>query len=199
MVRLTAYASSAVVYLALALLIPVVNGHAMPSSSSMSTATATVALSRRGFGLILGRASAAAALGSVAYCDQALAKGGNDLADDKAKLVKGLERLNYLLSNWEAETTVCGMNDNPYTGTKGCERTPLKVMDYMGYKSMDDPLFKADKTMRRLEVLVPSDKESDYLEAIEKWAWRMFQVGARPTPGEVRIEWSTSSRDQRRT
>jgi hypothetical protein len=106
----------------------------------------------------------------LAYRDPALAIGKSDLLEDKAKLSKGLERLNYLLSNWEAETTICGRSDNPYTGTKGCERTPLKVMDYMGYKSMDDPLFKADKTMRRLEVLVPSDRESDYLEAIEKWS-----------------------------
>jgi hypothetical protein len=77
------------------------------------------------------------------------------------------ERLNYLLDNWVAETTVCGMNDNPYTGDKGCERTPLKVMDYLGYKSIKDPLFKAEKTMLRLEELAPAAKDAEYLDAME--------------------------------
>lgn len=79
--------------------------------------------------------------------------------------------MSYLLENWEQETTICGKGgDNPYTGARGCDRTPLKVMDYLGYKSMKDPLFKADKTMRRLEELVPADKEAEYLEAVEKYS-----------------------------
>jgi hypothetical protein len=47
-------------------------------------------------------------------------------ASDKAKIVKGYQRLTYLLDNWEKETTICGRGDNPYIG---CERTPLKVME----------------------------------------------------------------------
>lgn len=35
---------------------------------------------------------------------------------------------------------------------------------------MNDPLFKAEKTMRRLEPLVPGNREAEYLDAIEKWA-----------------------------
>ena len=88
---------------------------------------------------------------------------------DKSKLYNGYLRLNFLLDNWVAETTVCGMSDNPYISSGGCERTPLKVMDYLGYRNINDPLFRADKTMRRLENLVPSDREVEYLEAIEKW------------------------------
>ena len=90
--------------------------------------------------------------------------------EDKEKIKKGYERLNYLLDNWVAETTVCGKgDDNPYTGTKGCERTPLIVMDYLGYKSTNDPLFKADKTLKRLAVLVPTEDGPTYLDAMEKW------------------------------
>jgi len=88
---------------------------------------------------------------------------------DKAKLYKGYESLNYLLDNWVKETTVCGVSDNPYISAGGCERTPLKVMDYLGYKDVNAPLFKADKTMRRLEDLVPSNRQVEYLEAIEKY------------------------------
>jgi hypothetical protein len=131
--------------------------------------TSRLSGSRRQFGSLIGGIGVAAAFNSVAS-SPALAKDITDFSADKAKLLTGLGRLNYLLDNWVAETTICGMSDNPYTGTKGCERTPLKVMEYMGYKSMNDPLFKADKTMRRLESLVPADKESDYLDAIEKWS-----------------------------
>jgi hypothetical protein len=43
-------------------------------------------------------------------------------------------------------------------------------MEYMGYKSMNDPLFKADKTLKRLASIVPAEFEGEYLDAIEKWA-----------------------------
>jgi hypothetical protein len=89
--------------------------------------------------------------------------------EDKDKIYKGYERLNFLLDNWLQETTICGQNDNPYVSKGGCERTPLKVMEYLGYRNVNDPLFKADKTMRRLEGLVPADRETEYLEAMEKW------------------------------
>jgi hypothetical protein len=89
---------------------------------------------------------------------------------DKAKIYAGYQRLTYFLDNWVQETTVCGRSgDNPYISKGGCERTPEKVMDYLGYKSTTDPLFRADVTMRRLESLVPPDKEGEYLDAIEKW------------------------------
>ena len=83
---------------------------------------------------------------------------------DKENLVKGYKRLQYLLDNWESETTICGRTDNPYIG---CERTPEKVMEYLGFKSMNDPLFRADKTLFRLRNLVPPDDEDQYMEAME--------------------------------
>ena len=45
---------------------------------------------------------------------------------DKQKIIKGYKRLEYLLNNWEKETTICKRNDNPY---QGCDRTPEKVME----------------------------------------------------------------------
>ncbi len=85
---------------------------------------------------------------------------------DKDNLIKGYKRLTYLLNNWEKETTICGRSDNPYIG---CERTPEIVMDYLGFKSMNDPLFRIDKTLLRLQKLVPSgtDAEIDYMDAME--------------------------------
>ena len=83
---------------------------------------------------------------------------------DKENIIKGYKRLQYLLDNWETETTICGRTDNPYIG---CERTPVKVMEFLGYKSMNDPLFRADKTMMRLQSLVSQDDDIDYMEAME--------------------------------
>lgn len=92
------------------------------------------------------------------------------LADeDKSKIYKGYVQLNYLLDHWEEETTVCGRTDNPYISKNGCERTPVKVMDYLGYKDVSHPLFKADKTIRRLEPFVPNGREDDFYDAIESW------------------------------
>lgn len=88
---------------------------------------------------------------------------------DKANIVKGYKRLQYLLDNWEKETTVCKTGQETNFGTK-CERTPLKVMDYLGYKATDDPLFKADKTMKRLYSLVPASQDAEFIEAIEQFA-----------------------------
>jgi hypothetical protein len=105
--------------------------------------------------------------GSLFLIEPASAKDSQE-AQDKGKILKGYERLNYLLDNWEKETTVCGQSDNPYVSPKGCERTPLKVMEYLGYKSMDDPLFKVEKTLRRLEALVPPDRETEFLDAVEQ-------------------------------
>lgn len=99
----------------------------------------------------------------------ALAKGPPPRLSDEDKIRKGYERLNFLLDNWEKETTVCGRTDNPYLG---CERTPEKVMEYLGFKSMDDPLFRADKTLIRLQGRIPpGDDEAtqEYQDAIDTW------------------------------
>jgi len=52
-----------------------------------------------------------------------------NLDNEKEKIVKGYKRLDYLLTNWDKETTFCNRNDNPYNG---CERSPEKVMEYLG-------------------------------------------------------------------
>ena len=101
---------------------------------------------------------------------QAAAASSKQVEDDKSKIYQGFVQLNYLLDHWEQETTICGRSgDNPYISKNGCERTPIKVMDYLGYKDIQHPLFKADKTMRRLEPFVPSDREVEYYEAMESW------------------------------
>lgn len=40
----------------------------------------------------------------------------------------------------------------------------------MGYKATNDPLFKAEKTLRRLYPLVPMDKDVEFIDAVEAFA-----------------------------
>jgi len=114
----------------------------------------------------------AASLSSVLFQFPPLALAAADTtAEDKAKILKGYERLSYLLDNWDKLTTKCsGVEKDPFSGKPVCEKNPLVIQDYIGYKSMNDPLFKADKTLRRLEDLVPAAKDADYFDAIEKWS-----------------------------
>lgn len=85
---------------------------------------------------------------------------------DKEKIVKGYKRLSYLINNWEKETVICGRGDNPYVG---CERHPEKVMEYLGYKSIEDPLYRADKLLMRLSEVADDSKYSEYSVAMDKY------------------------------
>ena len=97
------------------------------------------------------------------------ASASNQEEIDKAKIVKGYQRLQYLLDNWEKETTVCGMGGDKLE--RSCDRTPMKVMEYMGYRSTTDPLYKAEKTLRRLYEDAPSTKrDTEFTEAVEVFA-----------------------------
>mmetsp|Transcript_39534 Transcript_39534/g.114441 ORF Transcript_39534/g.114441 Transcript_39534/m.114441 type:complete len:209 (+) Transcript_39534:76-702(+) len=129
-----------------------------PPTPSPSSATE---VSRRE---ILASVGASALATSLLGSKPALALSQEEI--DKANIVKGYKRLVYLLDNWEKETTVCKIGQTTTFGDE-CERTPLKVMDYLGYKSTNDPLFKVEKTLKRLGSLVPTDRDVDYLDAVE--------------------------------
>ena len=52
----------------------------------------------------------------------------------------------------------------------GCTRDPIIVQSYMGYKSMNDPLFKAGDLMLRASSMVKSDADFEkYNAAMDKW------------------------------
>ncbi len=98
-------------------------------------------------------------------------------AAELERLRKGHARVQYLLQNWEDITEVCKNNSDQATkqvvrtdGGDKCEKTPLNVQIYMGYKSTEDPLYKADKLMVRAAPLIKDDfDQADYLEAVENY------------------------------
>lgn len=85
-----------------------------------------------------------------------------------------------MLQNWDDITQICGkgiMSDlerKQVIRTEGggggfCEKTPLQVQNYLGYKSTVDPLFKADKLMLKAAVLVEPALFEDYLDIVEQY------------------------------
>ena len=100
------------------------------------------------------------------------------------RLQKGYARVRYLLDNWDTVTSKCGtiiMSDLERKqvirteggggggGNGGCEKTPLRVQEFLGYKSTNDPLFKADKLMVRAAPLVDPDQFEEYLDTVERY------------------------------
>lgn len=126
---------------------------------------------RRGFidRIVSGGTAVVVLLSSVPSPAIAMAKISQEEID-KSNVVKGYTRLQYLLDNWEQETTVCGMGGDKLE--RSCDRTPLKVMDYMGYRSTTDPLYKAEKTLRRLyeDSTIPTKRDAEFVEAVETFA-----------------------------
>lgn len=119
--------------------------------------------------VLLGVPAALSMLGLVPPLP-ASAKSGVPSESELANLAKGYSRLQYLLGNWEALTTVCIKGCVGEPEQCGCIRDPVIVQSYMGFKSMNDPLFKADQLMIRAQPLVPADKDLDeYTNAIDRW------------------------------
>jgi len=95
---------------------------------------------------------------------------GEPKPEELQRLAMGYKRLQYLLGNWEKETTVCIKGCVGKYESCGCIRDPLIVQSYMGYKSMNDPLFKAGDLMLRASTLVESDADFEkFNAAMEKW------------------------------
>jgi len=114
----------------------------------------------------------------------------------KEKLTRlhlGLDRLDYLLANWKKLTT--SKNTNEYGDY---DRTPVIVMEYMGFKSTDDPLFNAEKLLIQASDLVPNDRYKEYAEAIDIWGQKSEEANgmafvsswgeANPGGGKDRVE-----------
>jgi hypothetical protein len=107
-------------------------------------------------------------------------------ANDDSKVVYervrlGHARVKYLLDHWDDVTSVCGttvMSDaerRQVIRTENgniCTKTPLNVQYYMGYKSIDDPLYRIDKILVRESFINKNVDDTvlvEYLEAVENY------------------------------
>ena len=124
-------------------------------------------------------ASAAVLVGAASFPYPAFAA-STPSPTELERLRKGHARVKYLLENWNSITQVCGkiiMSDTERrqvvrtegAGSGGCEKTPLAVQEYMGYKSTEDPLYRVEKLMVKAAPLVDPEDFENYLEVVEKY------------------------------
>jgi len=74
----------------------------------------------------------------------ALAAKGPAKPEELARIRKGYEGLEYLLANFDKETTKC----NPE-----CNRNPDAVRSYLGLRSMEHPLYQIEKVFHSLTIV----------------------------------------------
>mmetsp|Transcript_29057 Transcript_29057/g.59154 ORF Transcript_29057/g.59154 Transcript_29057/m.59154 type:complete len:277 (+) Transcript_29057:39-869(+) len=105
------------------------------------------------------------------------------------KLQIGHSRVQYLLENWDQLTSTCNNKAISSTESKQvirtegggggfCDKSPLVVQEYIGYKSIDDPLFKADKIMLKGVSLVDESvmDQEDYVDLVERFREKADQT-----------------------
>lgn len=101
---------------------------------------------------------------------------------DLKRLQVGHSRVQYLLANWDNLTETCNnramssIESKQIVRTEGggggfCDKNPLVVQEYLGYKSTTDPLFKVDSLMLKAVPLLDKSvmDEADYVDLVEQY------------------------------
>ena len=138
-----------------------------PTTRSQTVLQATLdsnvaASSRRSFFTTIATATATAFLTPT----PALAAADSPPTPEELSRIKtGYENIQYLLSHWEEETTVCRENGGE------CKRDADAVRRYLGLRSTKDPLFQIEKVFAKVKNMdgIDIDKLEDFFEATEDW------------------------------
>jgi len=81
---------------------------------------------------------------------------------DRIKL--GYEQIQYLLNNFEKETTVCRENGGE------CKRDADPIRRALGLRSTTDPLFQIEKVFAKVKYMdLDPDKLEQFFDATEEW------------------------------
>jgi hypothetical protein len=85
--------------------------------------------------------------------------------EELSRIKTGYDNIQYLLANWEKETTVCRENGGE------CKRDADPVRKYLGLRSTTDPLFQIEKVFNKVKYMenVDVDRLDDFFEATEDW------------------------------
>ena len=94
--------------------------------------------------------------------------------NDMSRFKKALEGINYLLDNWEKETTECTKQAE---GADECTDQPDKVRYYVGLRTTDHPLFQLDKLYAKAQTKLPDDADfEEWIEATEGLASQIAKI-----------------------
>lgn len=110
-------------------------------------------------------AAAAAAFSVALNPNAAFAATKPPTEADLARIKKGYDGIEYLLANWEKETTVCRENGGE------CKRDAEPVRRYMGLRSTTDPLFQIEKVFDKVKYMddIDIDDLEPFFAATEDW------------------------------
>jgi hypothetical protein len=139
-----------------------------PSSTAIHAAAASSRrdlFSRTGSVISTALVTAAAAFSSSAVDPALAADGAPPTPAEIERIRTGYENIQYLLANWEKETTVCRANGGQ------CERNADACRKYMGLRSTTDPLFQIEKVFAKVKYMddIDPDKLDSFFEATEDW------------------------------
>lgn len=105
--------------------------------------------------------------GSVALISgpkRSTAAGSPPTADDLARIREGYEQIQYLLANFESETTVCRENGGE------CKRDAEPIRRALGLRSTTDPLFQIEKVFAKVKNMdLDPDQLEGFFEACEDY------------------------------
>mmetsp|Transcript_17838 Transcript_17838/g.30335 ORF Transcript_17838/g.30335 Transcript_17838/m.30335 type:complete len:226 (+) Transcript_17838:3-680(+) len=128
--------------------------------TTTTTATTLAAVSRRD--ALLGSAFGLASL--VAAPQMASAGTEPPSQADIERIKIGYKQIEYLLDNFEQETTVCRENGGE------CKRDADPVRKALGLRSTTDPLFQIDKVFNKVKNMdLDPDKLESFFDATENW------------------------------
>ena len=91
-------------------------------------------------------------------------------ADELKRLTLGYQRMQTLLKDWQKITGgSCGnaqlsKEKSQVVATNGgalCDASPLVIQEYIGYKSINDPLYRSEKLMVRAAPLLKNPDDLD--------------------------------------
>lgn len=119
---------------------------------------------QRGLGGRMSRRAVGAAAAAAALPWRAWAAGD---VNDLGRLKKGLDGVNFLLDNWERETT------DPISGAQA----PDRVRFFLGLRTTDHPLFQAEKLLAKAQDKLPDDVDfEEWIRAVEGWESHVNKV-----------------------
>mmetsp|Transcript_20685 Transcript_20685/g.31308 ORF Transcript_20685/g.31308 Transcript_20685/m.31308 type:complete len:206 (+) Transcript_20685:151-768(+) len=93
-----------------------------------------------------------------------LAASGPPTPEDLDRIRTGYKQIDYLLKNFEKETTVCRDNGGE------CKRDADAVRKALGLRSTTDPLYQIEKVFTKVKNMdLDADKLESFFEASENW------------------------------
>jgi hypothetical protein len=112
------------------------------------------------------RGAISAAFGIAALVTQAESSfaAGSPTAEELERIREGYKQIQYLLDNFEQETTVCRENGGE------CKRAAEPIRRVLGLRSTTDPLFQIEKVFAKVKNMdIDIDKLDAFFDASEDW------------------------------